>query len=337
MFHCNYDVSILPLNISLFYLELLQWWSEFRDTFSSEKDWRYILWNNKQILINNKSVYYKSYFEAGVVHISDLSFDLNNKDSFSLVSNRISKTNFLVWAGLRHSIPSILKNCTRKSTTGELSLKIDNNIFDVTKKKSKDYYTLLVSRKVLFPTNVNKLQNEFHFTLEEVKQIFMIPHSVALEAYVKAFQYKILNSILYTNAKLYKIGFKLNDSCSFCSSEPETLYHFLYLCPFSVDFWRDFEVFWHQLLKKNIRLSLQDVLVGMIRQISPSAKLLNYLIMIGKLYLWDCRRSQILPNIYGFKKKIAVKYETEKYISLHSKKTKDFFEAKWIVSPLVNA
>ena len=53
--------------------------------------------------------------------------------------------------------------------------------------------------------------------------------------------------------------------------------------------------------------------------------------------MWDCRRSQILPNIYGFKKKIAVKYETEKYISLHSKKTKDFFEAKWIVSPLVNA
>ena len=213
LFHCNYDVSILPLNISLFYLELLQWWSEFRDTFSSEKDWRYILWNNKQILINNKTVYYKSYFEAGVVHISDLSFNLNNKESFSLVSNRISKTNFLVWAGLRHSIPSILKNCTRKSTTGELSLKIDDNIFDVTKKKSKDYYTLLVSRKALFPTNINKLQNEFHFTLEEVKQIFMIPHSVALEAYVKAFQYKILNSILYTNAKLYKIGFKLTAFC----------------------------------------------------------------------------------------------------------------------------
>ena len=37
LFHCNYDVSILPMNISLFYLELLQWWSEFRDTFSSKK------------------------------------------------------------------------------------------------------------------------------------------------------------------------------------------------------------------------------------------------------------------------------------------------------------
>ena len=85
-----------------------------------------------------------------------------------------------------------------------------------------------------------------------------------------------------------------------------------------LDFWRDFEVFWHQLLKENIPLSLQDILVGMIRQNSPSPNLLNYLIMIGKLYLWDCRTSQILPNIYGFKKKIALKYETGQN-SLHSK------------------
>ena len=40
--------------------------------------------------------------------------------------------------------------------------------------------------------------------------------------------WNILNSILYTNAKLYKIGFKMNDSCSFCSSEPETLDHLYY-------------------------------------------------------------------------------------------------------------
>ena len=29
-------------------------------------------------------------------------------------------------------------------------------------------------------------------------------------------------------------------------------------------------------------------------------------------------------DIYGFKKKIAVKYETEKYVSLHSKENKGF-------------
>lgn len=134
-----------------------------------------------------------------------------------------------------------------------------------------------------------------------------------LKHMLRHFNTKFLTQlILYINAKLYKIGFKLNDSCSVSSCEPETLCHFPYLCPFSVDFWRDFKVFWHQVLKENIWLSLQDILVGMIRQNPPSANLLNYLIMIGKLYLWDCRRSQIFPNIYRFKKKIAVKYETHK-------------------------
>ena len=58
-------------------------------------------------------------------------------------------------------------------------------------------------------------------------------------------------------------------------------------------------MYWEYLtLKENIRLSLQDVLVGMIRQNSPSAKLLNYLIMIGKLYLWDCRTKVKFFRIY---------------------------------------
>jgi len=39
--------------------------------------------------------------------------------------------------------------------------------------------------------------------------------------------------------------------------------------------------------------------------------LLNYFIIIGKLYLWDCRSKQNLPNIYGFRAKIVAKYETE--------------------------
>ena len=36
--------------------------------------------------------------------------------------------------------------------------------------------------------------------------------------------------------------------------------------------------------------------------------LLNYLI-IGKLYLSDCRKKQVLPNIEGFKFKVRIKYQ----------------------------
>ena len=56
---CNYDVKDFNLP-SPFYYELLQWWSEFRDTFAEEKDYQNIIWNSKEIKIDNKPVYLKN-------------------------------------------------------------------------------------------------------------------------------------------------------------------------------------------------------------------------------------------------------------------------------------
>ena len=41
--------------------------------------------------------------------IKDLLLNLNNIDSFNIISNKVKKANFLTWTGLRHAIPSILK------------------------------------------------------------------------------------------------------------------------------------------------------------------------------------------------------------------------------------
>ena len=56
--------------------------------------------------------------------------------------------------------------------------------------------------------------------------------------------------------------------------------------------------------------------------------LLNYLILIAKLYLWGCRRNQTLPVITAFSSKVKIKYETEKYICV---KTNNMgkFNKKW--------
>ena len=70
-FNCNYDINDFSFS-SQFYPEYLQWWSEFRDSFASTKDWVNIIWNNKYIRINNGPVFYKKYFESGVVFVHDL-------------------------------------------------------------------------------------------------------------------------------------------------------------------------------------------------------------------------------------------------------------------------
>ena len=48
-----------------------------------------------------------------------------------------------------------------------------------------------------------------------------------------------------------------------------------------------------------------------------------YFIVVGKLFLWDCRRNQIKPKIKGYQNKIVNKYETER-----KKKKNDYFEKK---------
>ena len=83
---------------------------------------------------------------------------------------------------------------------------------------------------------------------------FKLPHSIVFESYVKAFQYKVINSILYTNTNLYKIGFRANDLCTFCDNQPESLIHLFYHCSRSKQFWIEFELFWCQ----RIRLCLEN-------------------------------------------------------------------------------
>ena len=77
-FACNYNISDLTIP-SQFYYELLSWWSEFGQTFATEKDWTNIIWNNCEIRIDSKPVHYKNYYEAGIVFSQDLLFNYKIK------------------------------------------------------------------------------------------------------------------------------------------------------------------------------------------------------------------------------------------------------------------
>ena len=56
-----------------------------------------------------------------------------------------------------------------------------------------------------------------------------MPPYVTIDTNLRIFQYKILNSILYLNEKLFKFKIVYSRLCSFCNSENETLYTFLIL------------------------------------------------------------------------------------------------------------
>ena len=212
------------------------------------------------------------------------------------------------WVGLRRSIPLSLRRYERYPSINSPTFVVGDNNFDVTKGKSKDYYNLLIREKAKPPNIVQKLQSNFHFNSDNLKQIFKLPHSIVVESYVKAFQYKVINSILYTNTHLF--------------------YHYSR----SKQFWSEFELYWCLISNQRICLCLENVLFGILTEKAcPLLQLLNYFMIIGKLYLWNCRSKQILPNIHGFTAKIIAKYETEEKIS-----NKEFFKRKWILTPYLS-
>ena len=135
----------------------------------------------------------------------------------------------------------------------------------------------------------------------------------------------MLNNILNTNKKLFTIGYRSDDVC--CGAEPETLYHFLFQCPYSKQFWNNFESYWYLLSNQQVCLSLQNVVFGIISKQCPF-NLLNYFIITGKLFLWDWRRNQIHPKVKSYQNRPTKKYETGRKVS-----KKDYLKKKWIFSP----
>ena len=131
-------------------------------------------------------------------------------------------------------------------------------------KKSKDYNTKLISKKAKFFNIYLVLKRDFSLNEDQLRKVFLLPHMVCSEAYLKASQYKVLNSILYTSTKLHNIGYITDDKCSFCNSEPETLLHLLFNCVYSKLFWKDFEFYFYFLSKEFVHLSLEDVLICII-------------------------------------------------------------------------
>ena len=63
---------------------------------------------------------------------------MNNINSYNIISKNVGKVNFLTWAGLRQAIPSHLKMSNYTFMTSPPSLVINDNAFNILKKKLKE-------------------------------------------------------------------------------------------------------------------------------------------------------------------------------------------------------
>ena len=135
----------------------------------------------------------------------------------------------------------------------------------------------------------------------------------------------MLNSILYPNDRLFKIGYVSNPNCTFCQVSRETTNHVLFECSFLKSFWNTLNVNLLNRLGSSGCLSLGDIIIGILKE---GMDLVNHVIILGKTFLWTCRRKGIKPNFDHSKKSLELKYETEKCIAFKTHKI-SCFNKKW--------
>ena len=331
--HCDYNIN--DYNISpIFYKEMLHWWSDFRSKFDLVSLRETIIWNNHNIRVNGKPLFYYNYNSANIILLSDLKFDLSNTESFNLAKrNGLKDSNFLTWTGVRCAVPSHLRiRCheIKKDHVRSLQFKIGDKIFDPALSKSRDFYGLLISSKATESRGFTKLKSKFSIDDVETKKAFSLIRSCICETYVQCFQFKILNDILFTNSRLAKIGLIQSDLCTFCNTSAETIDHLFFYCVYSHAFWEEFESYWIAIAKEQRKLELKTILIGVT---DTNCSLFNYLIVLGKLHLWNCRRNNSLPFFPSYKELVKRKYETECHIAAKFNDRK-MLEAKW--KPILN-
>ena len=109
---CNYDVKRTNILPTFYPHELLSWWAELREVVDPDRGHEYILWNNREIMIEGKTVsVYRYYFDNGVIFTKDLLDEKTNTQSFRAMKEQglTNCSNFFVWTGLRQSVPSKLR------------------------------------------------------------------------------------------------------------------------------------------------------------------------------------------------------------------------------------
>ena len=139
-----------------------------------------ILFYNKEILVGNRPIFLKSWFESGIVSIQDILSEKGKCLSFQEFQQiHKIKCNFLNYYQVVSAIPKHLLERAKQTQLKE-SLFLDSEYFqlfpsisiNLTKMKNKDYYWLFVKKSTPLVTAPSKWERDLSSNDIHWKKLF---------------------------------------------------------------------------------------------------------------------------------------------------------------------
>ena len=282
-----------------------------------------IIWNNSDIKNNNKTIFYKIWFEKGIKFIESI-YDYRIKKfyTFEHFSNlyNIPNNEFLKFNSLISAIPKYMKAKLENE-------QIDGGNNDTYKfidkvRKSKHVNKLAYNCQLKQETDehiIQKIRWEEEFPEKSFnwKNIYMLPIIATTSIKLRNFQYKYLMRIIATNKALLKFKMVSSNLCDFCSMDIESVNHLFWECPYAQRFWADVKsLLMHY--NVNVTFDLFKITFGFQNKEYQNNTLLNFITINAKyfIYINKCRKG--IPNCTAFKAYLFKGIEIEKEIALRN-------------------
>ena len=283
------------------------------------------LWYNPCIKVGNEGLFMKTWYNKGIATVGDMFDDESNflsvnalKQRYNFESVCIMQYNSVISAISNFmKIVSIKRNCVKIVCKPSISFYYEPIL--LYEKCTKVIYRLL-NESYTDPNSISRWNSELSpHRIQEllVKDVFKVCFKITTDSTAQWLQYRILHRILPVNYYLKKINLVSSDSCTFCKQDVETIQHIFIDCEKIMSLWSSFSLHIYVKTKERVGFNLQNVLFGDL-PLTRRNKVLNFLILYTKQYIFSSLKQNKLPNIYGLLSHLKFKFNIEKHIAIQN-------------------
>ena len=305
LLNCNYNVGKLDRKIPLFYRELLDYFQQLRSNYEDPLKREFILWNNRDINIENKSVFWKTWRDKNVLFVQDLLNYQGNYLSPQEFSDKYNiKVNFLQYYQITSAIPAYLKSsASAHMDLGNLNSICENFDFQLSKditfnlKKTlcKQFYKLFVDEISTEPTAIKSWRKYCPEVADNWVNCIQNNYKITRDNNLRQFYFKLLHRILVTNKELKRFGITDCDKCVMCSKN-DSIEHSFFECQSFLKLSDESLQWFNSLHKTNVSLTSLQCFLNLP---SPTNNLsdkqtkdLRLLLLHAKQYHYACKTMQ---------------------------------------------
>lgn len=326
LLYSNYSMKSTGLDkgtLPEFYRELLTLWSEVGDTAPTNK--ANLIWYNKSICVNGRSLFYKDLFHAGIWYISDLFQAGGEAVPFQTwVERGVKRCSLMKWMGLVKKIVRYRTNCkTVNEEPQHLSLLSKGPLSQM---DSKTMYNQLLAHKTGPETVVPRIAKYVNTDGLDWKEIFVRANKFPIDTKTKTFQYRFLYDILSNKYWLNKWHLAETATCTYCNSDIEDIVHMFWTCDKTHNFWQQFTNFCNGCNILSSTIEMEDAFLGV------KDKRLCTLLFSAKQFIYNKRTHEEPLCFNAFKNILSNIKNIEFRISKENNRTEDWAE-KWSFLP----